>query len=323
MKIKAYSVLAGIVFLLNFTASYAEDSKGSMGSLTNWVKVINDLNIRLKVFNADGSVSSGGLGFDYDFSKSTKGITLTTNSQHPVGLTFNLEAKGSVAFDKDKNPNNFLESGGDLRLRYAHHLKIRPIDTNDMPSQQALLYFDLKAKATFESDQSFSKKQGAYGARLGFQPLDFSDADKLSWWNILDYPFALIRWGITGVDSKWTPSGTFPTILVGYDLVDPITDAPRFVVDADKSPYGRLSGEVTFATIIAEAYEKPIKIGASYRYFQETSASSAIKAAGFDKQEYFVAYLEFRDFTVSYATGKLPLDRTDDHVFALGYKLNF
>ena len=335
-------IASGIVFCaLSIFGKDAELSKpGTMGSLTNWLTIVNDLNIRLKVFEPTGNGGNASFGFEYAFHKEATDWTIcdhwTTNvvtspsggsitnvlQSDALAISFELDAKGDVAFDNTMNPNDFLETGGDLRLRYAGFMKPRPVVPEDIVKFQPLVYLDLKTRARLESNQTFSKKQGAYGLSLGLTLLDPGSADWLSRYNLFDYPFAAIR-RLTGCDKTWSPSGTFPVLLVGLDLVDPISDSARFVVDADKSTYWRANGEVSFKTDLASIQGKRLYLGAGYRYFQELSASAAIQGAKQDYSHYIATYLEYRGVSVSYTNGKLPLDHKDDHVFALGYKLNF
>lgn len=301
---------------------------GGAGAASNaWVTVINDLNLKLKVFNPSNSFDTATFGFEYDFHKAVATRTLLDPKTNAIGLaiSFNLAAQGNVAFDSTKNPEDFLKSGANFELLYTRLFNNVPdIDSDDPQLSQPLLYTRVKANGALESNQTFSKKQWAYGASVGGNLLDAGSKTTLSRWNILDYPFAALRY-LTRADEKWSPSGdSFPVLLAGIDLIDPITDAERFAIDPSKDPYPRFSAEVTFKTQAATLAGHDIFLGAAYRYFKEISPSPAIRAANFDEQQYFVVYVEFLSgFSVSYSTGKLPLDRKDDQVFALGYRLNF
>jgi hypothetical protein len=62
----------------------------------------------------------------------------------------------------------------------------------------------------------------------------------------------------------------------------------------------------------------------SYRHYQEIDASHAIRDANLDQQDYFVASVEMLGgVTVSYVTGRLPLDRKGDEVYELGFNVKF
>jgi hypothetical protein len=285
--------------------------------LTNWVAVINEFNLQFKVFNASDEGGSAALGFSYDFDKSLINKTLLDGSADKVALSVNVEADGNIAFNNNQNPENLLTTGGYLQFQHAHKFGVS--DTNRLT--HPLLYTLLTARARMESDQKFETRQGAYGVLLGVQPLDL-ERQSFYWLNILDYPFAATRY-LTSPDNEFAVEGDFPTFLVGFDLIDPDADDARFAIDPDGSSYNRFSAEVAFTTTVATIKDESLKFGAAYRYFKELSPSDAIRQADFDEQNYFVAYLEYKNFVFSYSTGELPVDRENDRVFAIGYRLQF
>ena len=285
--------------------------------LTNWVAVVNDLNLQFKVFSAAGEGGAAALGFRYDFEKSLAGRDLLDGKKDKLAISLNAVADGNVAFNSNKNPNNLLNTGGELKLQNEHRFESASEDALTFP----LFYSRLKARARMESDQSFETRQMAYGAAFGFT---FLDLEKQSFhnWNVLDYPFAFTRW-ITAPDAGWSVDGDFPVVLVGLDLIDPQEDNARFTVDPNESTYNRLSAELAYTTTVTTVKGADVKFGAAHRYFKELSPSRAIRNAEFDEQNYFVAYLEYRSFVLSWSTGRLPVDRENDRVFGLGYRLQF
>ena len=69
---------------------------------------------------------------------------------------------------------------------------------------------------------------------------------------------------------------------------------------------------------------KQVKFECSWRYFKEIDADDAIKAAGLDQFHYFAASLVHDSgWLLTYASGKLPLDRQNDQVWELGYRFKF
>lgn len=285
--------------------------------LTNWIGVVNDLNLQFKVFTPADEGGSAALGFRYDFEKSLAGRDLLDGNKNKLAVSLNVAADGNVAFNSNKNPNNLLNTGGELELQNEHRFESTSDDALTFP----LFYSRLKARARLESDQSFETRQMAYGGAYGFTFLDL-ERQSFHKWNVLDYPFAVVRW-LTTPETDFSVDGDFPVVLVGLDLVDPVKDDARFAVDPDKSSYPRFSTEVTFTTGVTTIKDAEVKFGAGYRYFRELSASRAIRNAEFDEQNYFVAYLEYRNFVLSWSTGRLPVDRENDRVFGLGYRLQF
>lgn len=341
-----------------------------VGDNTNaYLQLIKDFNINFKVFDADSAGGEAGLGFDYSFDRSVVGRTINPDKDNPLGLSFAVHAKGNVAFDQKKNPDDFLDSGASIHLfqsvggweptvRQQLISKTRPDGTTfetteaqelingldlsltedqrskdeqwrkffDFIDQRSRLqiFWDVAGNFSLESNQDFSRKQMAYGLKLGGLVRAWNPNSPWARWNVLDYPFAAIRY-LTRTDENWSPSGqALPSCVVGVDLVDPLNDSVRFAVDPDKSAYPRFRAEVAFKTQVLRWKEDHIWLALSYRHFQEIGASAAISNAHLDQTDYFAATLDLiYGFNVSYSTGRLPLDLESDRVFALGWKLNF
>ncbi len=313
---------------------------------------INELHLRPKVFHANGG-DSAVLGFEYDFNKSIANRTITPDSVNPMGVSLNLYAKGSVATSSSKNPDNFLESGLKLHLfqarggmtpqivtnaetldlRDAIKQKMVTMDPNSAAFatlvQDTLQYarpqlaWDFAGQGSLESDQSFDVKQWTYGGALSLAYQDFRPESALNWFNLLDIPFAALRY-LTIPDEGFQPSGqAFPVLIGGIDLVDPTENGVRLAADPDDSVYPRARAEVAFKTEVAELFGTRVWLSASYRYYRELGASPAIRAAGLDDFSYFLVRLDLpKGFSVSYSAGKLPLDRKNDSVYAIGWSAN-
>jgi len=320
---------------------------------------INDLHLRPKVFHAKGAPDEAALGFEYDFSKALANRVYLESSAHPLGLSLNVEAKGNVAFTASKNPDDFLESsvsfhffqglGGINPLviekgpkwfearneatKAAGEIPPSPnwrddpryIRSAEMIAHAILpqFFYDVRGHAMLESDQKFDNKQYVYGLQAGMVYRDWADTSWVRWLNFFDYPFALIR----SIDQRIPiePSGrALPVILGGVDLVDPSGNDARLDVDPDEDAFPRGRFEVTFKTLAIRLRNQDLWFSASYRYFQEFGASSLIRHADLDSQNYFVLQMDLPyHFNVSYSNGRLPLDNDDDEVYALGWKLNF
>ena len=276
-----------------------------------------------------------------------------------MGISFTLEARGDVATEADKNPNNFLESGGSLHLfqglggidpafkgneeffnainqamTAAGEIPASPnwrsdprwiksarmVSTNLTPQ----FFYDLALHGTLESDQQFDERQYSYGLKLGIVYRDWTDAHWATRLNVLDYPFAALRW-LTQTDDEFCPSGrAFPVLIGGVDAVDPDSNSARLAVDPDSTVYPRARFELQFRTRALRWANEDLWFSANFRYFHELGASSAIRAANLEAFEYFVARLDLPyHFNISYSTGKLPLNQGSAQVYALGWSLHF
>jgi hypothetical protein len=335
----------------------------------SYLQFIKDFNINFKVFDADAANGNAALGFNYSFERSILGRTINPQSDDPLGLSFAVNAKGNVAFDKTKNPDDFLETGAKFHLfqsiggwepalRQQLITKTKPngekveiteaqeliigLDLSltedkrktDPAWQKFFQFVDQRSRLQFlwdaagnfslESNQSFSKKQLAYGFQLGVLVRAWNPDSPWAKWNVLDFPFAAIRY-FSRADDEWTPSGqALPSIIAGLDLVDPINDSARFTADPNRGSYPRFRAEIAFKTRVARWKENDLWLSLSYRHFQELSPSAAVRNANLERTDYFAATLDLvYGFNVTYSSGRLPLDRESDRVFGLGWRLNF
>ena len=319
---------------------------------------INDWNLRPKFFHApDGASDDAVLGLEYHYQKSIANRVFDESWKNPMGISLAFEAQGDIAVEAKKNPNNLLETSAQLHIfqgiggidptysnsdaaraefqrelmqniqdkefasgrGHAYNAMARKLTEHMTPQ----LFWDLAGHATLEADQQFHDKQWAYGGKLSFAFRDWRAQSAAGWFNVFDYPFAAIRWIVEKEDFQ--PSGrVFPSVVLGLDLVDGSDNDTRTAIDPDTDAFPRGRAELAFKTRALRWQERPLYFSAAYRYFQEFSASSAIKAADLDRSEYFVMRMDLPyRFNLSYATGKLPLDQDNDQVYAIGWALNF
>src|ERR1039457_6138233 len=236
------------------------------GKTNKLMGLISDLNIKFKAFDATKTGDKVGLGFEYSYDKSFAGAVIKTNADSPMDLSLSFHAKGNVAFDKNKNPNDFLDTG----LKFELFQSIGGVDpriykkdafaanrqaqynastiTNQVREEidadprwkewqdivkRALInqfFYDVAGNVSLESNQTFSKKQWAYGLQVGGVVRAWNDDAPLARFNLLDYPFAGLRY-LTGADREWKPSGqAIPSVIAGIDLVDPLDKTTRLAV---------------------------------------------------------------------------------------------
>ncbi len=318
---------------------------------TRW-DFLNDLNIQFKTFQSINNNSSA-LGFSYDFNFNYSNFVKKDNGRISNTLSFKLN--GNVAFNRNVNPNDFLETsldysytmfkGGVVKQKdTAIFTKLNQIEDKlvtmkdpNSPEAQKLwtefgeylkfsnqYYIAFGPKLSLESNQDFTKKQFVYSADLSLGAKSWDKNSTLSKLNILDYPFALIRW-IVGTDSKFQPYGsTIPTLSAGINSVNPINDFSRQAIVGNLDPFPRMRFESSFRTFVSRVEQENIFFNANIRYYKEIDASAAIKAAKLDEHFYFVMALQTTSgFYVSYAKGSLPFDALSDEVYAVGFQYKF
>ena len=312
---------------------------------------IRDLNLKFKTFQAGGQPP--GLGFGYEYHNSWVKNHTDTSKHYHYSRSVNLNLDGNVAFKKVYNPANFLESkfaysgayfyGGfskkntraqadSLRaIKLAYSAAIHARDTSKMRSLKAWAdeltrvtdqyYISWKGSAAFESNQDFSKTQFAPGALINVGLNGFSKYSPLRWFNLPDYPFALIR-ALTNTTNGIELSGvSFPSALFGLDYVVPTNDSLRKAVTGKLDPFTRLRFEAAFKTLAASVGGQSYWVSADYRWYQQLNASTALTSTHLDRSEYFVCALTASNgFFVSYSYGQLPFDKKKEAVYGLGFK---
>ena len=283
------------------------------------------LHLHLKTFAPTSSDENATLGIEYDYDKAVTNARLF-GEDNPAYLTLNIKARGNVSFDKDNNPADFLQSGFQFHLwQFFGQTDEDPVDKNGEPiadrvfaelakhrgksgqeiratpewqnfvqhafdNDRSDFLYDVAGNLSFESNQTFSKKQLAYGLEVHATARVWDPNSPASKFNVLDWPFALTR---TLGGERFQPRGRFlPALMVGIDLVDPAGNTDRFNIDPDTSAYPRFKAEIVFRSKVVELVGKPIWFNAGYRYFQEIGASSAIRTANMDTQHYFIASVD-------------------------------
>jgi hypothetical protein len=320
---------------------------------------LRDVNFKFKAFEADAA-DDAALGFSYDYQKSVQSHALACSAKACAqGLDLSLSAVGNVAFDSERNPNDFLETalsfaffrsvGGvsqlsDRAFTQVQQLRAAFVAAKTADSEEAIIrqlqelvrpaltdqfYWEAASDISLESDQNFDRKQLVYGVHALLEVKGWSDDSAFAKFNLLDYPFAALR-AFTGYESCsgggsacFVPRGTsLPTVLVGIARVSPQDNDPRALV-GEAADFDRLRIEASFRTPIARAGEDRLYISANYRYYKELDASAAVRSLGLDSFDYYTVVLGGSEGVyVSYTEGKLPLDVISDRVFELGYQFN-
>ena len=159
----------------------------------------------------------------------------------------------------------------------------------------------------------------------------YDETHLLSRINVLDYPFAAIRYVTMsddcgpGVTRCFVPRGTrLPLVTVGIGIVDPAEDEDRKAAGGDLDPFPRFDAEASFKTPVVRIKDTEVQFTASYRYYREIGAEKKVKDAGLDEFDFLALTLGPANGPfVRYGRGQLPFDQRDQNVFELGVKADF
>lgn len=326
---------------------------------TSAYNFMRSLNLKFETFQADALPP--GLGFSYQYDNSwTKNSKKslpndTTMLAHNFSQSFNLDLDGNVAFKAVYNPSNFLESkftyngtffwggqlkkntpeGGKALLQITRDL-IKANAAGDKAKAAALVqqmvrqtpftdqyFIGVNGNVSYESNQQFTKTQFVPGLLINAGAASFTEGSTLSWFNIPDYPFALLRL-ITNTDKHFEVSGVaIPSVLFGLDYVVPTADSLRQAVTGALDPFTRLRFEASFKTKAARAVGQVFWFSADYRWYHQLNASQALINANIVQFNYFTCALTASNgFFVSYSAGQLPFDLKNSNVYSLGFNYN-
>jgi len=313
---------------------------------------INNLNIKFKTFQANDS-NKTSLGFEYKWNYD---INKNKNTDYEdAEFLAKIVANGNIAFKKNLNAADFQNVkielgrnaflGGPSGTRTISVKKIadsinqilaaiddeKELESSplwntitDLIGIKNQYHYNFSANGGWEGTQDFSKSQYTYGLQIRFSAKSYSDKNILSQLNILDYPFALIRY-ITGSDKSLTPYGAaLPLITIGIDQVNPAKDSVRKGLTGDEKAYARFKFEAGFRTLLINIKETPIHFNAAFRFFSEISPQAILKTNKLNKSSYFTCSITSGDtYFISYSYGKLPFDKTDNAIYEMGFKINF
>lgn len=315
-------------------------------------ELLRDLDIQFKTFDTKDNPNTS-LGFTYDFNFDY--AKFKEHDKNRISNSFGISAKGNVAFKKEFNPTDFLETK--IHYNYSHFIggvitknndsifselnKIEDklVSIKDMQSEEARklwdefgkklelsnqYYYSLSPKFALESNQDFSKTQIVPGLAFDFGAKAWNNNKTLAKLNFFDYPFALIR-RIIGTDEEFTTYGaTIPTAQLSIDYVVPTNDSIRKSIIGTEKPFPRFKFETSFRTFITRVKKENIFFNANYRYYHEINAPDEITKAKLGSNSYFVMALRSTSgFYVSYANGKLPFDAKNDEIYSLGFNYKF
>ena len=85
-------------------------NKALKSQLVEKSRFLSDLNLEFKTFKANGTDSLLGLGIGYNYQRDLVMTTIKEKTARQTGLSLAFQTHGNVAFDKDTNPNDFLDA---------------------------------------------------------------------------------------------------------------------------------------------------------------------------------------------------------------------
>lgn len=310
---------------------------------------LREMNINPKIFQSENNSSS--LGFHYKYDNSWTKFRKVKQSMFIQD--YSIALNGNIAFKKNLNPNSFQEAAVSYNGAFNWGGQPIAIDEQTSAAIEALedsilarrsrkqpytdlykqvnalikvsdqFYIGAKGKFAVETNQDFSATQLVPGIVIGLGAKGWNEHEALRYLNILDYPFALIRL-LTGTDDHFNVYGaSFPSFLFGWDYVLPQKDTVRKNLTGAEKGYNRLRFEASFKTRVARIGNDLYHFSANYRWYNEVNASAAIRNSGLAYARFFVAAIESNSgLFVSYTNGKLPFDKINDQVYAIGFKYN-
>jgi hypothetical protein len=349
------------------TMGLAGPSPATVGVLRpdSGARFLRDLQLELKTFESRDDEPALGFGYAYEKAVDLKYFREGTTTS---GFGLQFAARGSVAFDEDTNPQDFLESrlsvrwfqnqggvtrtgeakrAGETDLMAERRAWLERFDAvvqrqaSLEPGQEAEMeganreleafaadlttqvYLDVALDAGFETDQRFDARNAVIGVRGILDVKAWNKDSVTTWANLLDYPFATLRY-LLGSDESFQPrGGSLPQLLLGADWVEPQGDDPRTLV-GERDGFCRLRGELGFRTPLGTVGERTLHLSCNYRIFHEVGAEAAVRAAELQTYDYAsVAIVANGGLFVSYRTGRLPFDLGDDEAFEVGFKTYF
>lgn len=296
-----------------------------------FARFLEGVDVRLEI--VDETPRGGvGLGFEYGVAKQLVDTSDTVDS------SIDFVARGNVAFEPEANPDDYqwfafrsrwfgsrtLQGAEDAtRARRLAELSSEP----DLPTfdefARALpdeLAWDFDIHAGLETTQDFSQQQIVLGAAVSGRYITWREAPGIARFNVFDYPAAAVRW-LSGRDERFTPtSRALPAATLGLDVVDGSQVDGRDLADQDT--YLRWKLALTWRSPIWGEGPDALDLVANWRLFEEFDAPGEVDLAGLDRSNHLALTLELpRDWSLTYTTGRLPLDGQDDSTFALGYSL--
>ena len=320
--------------------------------------------------DANGDNAGWGVNYKWNASKDDADLAEDERSHHFVlkKLSYDFNVQGSYAFSDTTNNADLSTIKAAVRLERGDFGKLDPQEAIGLAFQKCLQFLAAPTASAeqrreldrqrekcevdsgvdalvrnedsasyywadfhggVEGNQDYSDSRTLFGlsGAYAFQP-----SRSLEQYNVLDFPFRLLRNAFSTGQSGYT--APFPAVLLSVERLDASDDDVRKALTT-KDTYTRANAEIAFNTIVASINQQVVRFTVSYRYFHEFSAPQVIKDADLDHFDYLNATLRFPakmlplvesdDFElyVAYTTGQLPFDQRSDKAFEVGFSTNF
>jgi hypothetical protein len=311
---------------------------------------------------SDNTSKSGyGLAYDWE-RKANTSLKISDDHSRFSSNTFSAYAKGNFIFADKNNPEDLSKAGlsyeyitanyapilksevltGSLGERYQEEClegfgnksewcKATSATLNKISSGDASTIWSFKLKADVQGNQDYTEKEYVYGAGVGLKYTPAIDSP-IRLLNIFELPFRYITQPLLDYNESGYSDRSFPVINVGIDRIDPSDNTVRNTILSGKNNYERAYAEIGYVTTIGKFKGQSIKFNYHYRYFKEIDADLAIKYAGLDRFHYAVYAIQIpgaafnldipQVITLSYSTGKLPFNLSNEAIFQIGFKSN-
>jgi hypothetical protein len=293
--------------------------------------------------SSDSTSSTPGLDYSFNWKSDqfSKGLTSIGNA-YSAELTVALQGTGKYAFNTSTNVGSLINTSINAGLDVDHVIGgIAPPDARTCDVEKSPDCADINPfpgswfgafrfapSASYEANQRFDDKQILYGVLAAGQayPADTGE----SWQRLLDiadWPFKLTRWLSNQYSSGKNPWANYPSswpaISAEFQRVNPTDDAARKVVDPSLRPYNRLHLTASMASLIGYLQGVDVRFLFKIDYWDEINPISAIKNAGLNAETYRAYAVEFQGhWTLSYTSGKVPLDYSSSKVWQIGYAIS-
>ena len=257
----------------------------------------------------DGNASTVGLSYSFGKSIANKSpeeqlaqCRVGTSTQIPEGgcentlSTFNagVSATGKLAADSNVNVGNAINFAGTAGYEFYK--------LDSVPSSLATGTGKINIKIGYEANPNQATRNYTYGiSTYGY----YSPSGAPSWMN-------------------------FPSGLLEFERVNPAADKARKSVDATLSNFSRghirISAGLKFPDVVQG---RDLKLDFKFDHWREVNPSSAIVAAGLDRQTFRAASVTFPgtgkdpDWQITYASGNVPANQASAKVWQLGWNWKF
>lgn len=283
----------------------------------------------------DAGSDDGGFGLNYALYIPIVEFDATADIDKGLVSNKHLDftVSGNYAFDKNAPRQDFIKArldGAYYRLSLSNDKipeKCLAVPNAGLPEckiGESAVLTDLGLTGSYEMDQLGTNRAYTYGVTGTFVWHPAPENPLLNI-NFLDWPFRILR-SATGMDDGFqSQPWSIPTLLLDIEQVNPEKDEARLAVLGDETEkYERLHAEVGFTTQMGIFRGHEVKFSASWRYFKELNAPTAIAEANLDTHRAtFATVLVDNGWQVTYSTGRLPFDRKSDQIWQLGYNLIF